>query len=149
LPAEKIFSLKHKVIVIGAGPAGCLAASYLQRKGVEVLVIEKESFPRFVIGESLLPATMSHLEEAGLLEHIIDMPFQKKYGARFIDDESTCTFTFDEQYTPSYGWTWQVQRADFDLALVEAARKNGVQFRFNTTVTKFDNANPENPVVHI
>lgn len=58
------------VLVIGAGPAGCIAASLLNKQGFNVKMVEKEKFPRFVIGESLLPRVMDNLEEAGLLENV-------------------------------------------------------------------------------
>ena len=72
------------VLVIGAGPSGCVAAAYLHNNGFQVKVVEKNIFPRFVIGESLLPRCMDHFEEVGLLDCLKAQGFEKKYGARFI-----------------------------------------------------------------
>ena len=69
------------VLIIGAGPAGALAAALLHREGFRVEVVEKETFPRFVIGESLLPGSMALLEEAGLLEAVESQGFMRKFGA--------------------------------------------------------------------
>ena len=78
------------VLVIGAGPAGTVAASYLKKQGYEVTILEKENFPRFQIGESLLPCCMQHLDESGLLEAVKTRNFQKKTGASFMPGENRC-----------------------------------------------------------
>ena len=85
------------VLIIGAGPSGCVAASYLHNKGLNVKVIEKSKFPRFVIGESLLPRSMDHFDESGLLECLKDFGFEKKYGARFLKKDLVCTFFFNDK----------------------------------------------------
>ncbi len=126
--------MKKTILVIGAGPAGAVASSYLAKNGFDVIVVEKEVFPRFVIGESLLPQCMDSLEEAGLLDYLLTQNFQIKTGATFYNGEKTCTFSFSEQFSKSWDWTWQVQRSKFDLALVDAATENGVKFLFNTEV---------------
>ena len=69
---------KCDVVVIGAGPSGSLAASVLQQKGWEVVMLEKQRFPRFVIGESLLPRCMESIEAAGLMDVVKSLGFQKK-----------------------------------------------------------------------
>ena len=76
--------LETQILIIGAGPSGMVAAGYLKKHGVNCLVVEKSSFPRFSIGESLLPKSMENFEEAGLLDAIMPAGFQKKFGARFI-----------------------------------------------------------------
>jgi flavin-dependent dehydrogenase len=125
---------KVDVVVIGAGPAGTVAASYLRKQGYEVTILEKEKFPRFQIGESLLPCCMEHLNESGLLEAVVPKNFQKKTGAAFLRGESRCEFFFSEQFTKGWTWTWQVKRAEFDMTLAEAAREKGVDVNFECEV---------------
>ena len=86
------------VLVIGAGPSGCVAAAYLNLNGVNTLVVEKSKFPRFVIGESLLPRCMDHFEEVGLLECLNDYGFEIKRGARFMKHDVICEFDFSKKY---------------------------------------------------
>lgn len=123
------------VLIIGAGPSGMVAATYLHNRGIKVIVVEKAIFPRFSIGESLIPQCMDNLEEAGLLEAVKKIGFQKKFGARFIRGEMVGEFDFSKKYGQGWDWTWQVPRADFDMALAEEAKKHGVDIRFNTEVT--------------
>lgn len=122
------------VLIIGAGPAGTVAASKLHQLGKNVRVVEKQTFPRFVIGESLLPVTMEHLESAGLWDAVNAAGFQKKLGARFIKGDKFCEFDFSEQFGDGWKWTWQMPRADFDKALADEAMRQGVSISFNTTV---------------
>lgn len=124
-----------KIVVIGAGPAGTVAASYLSNRGHEVVVLEKSDFPRFVIGESLLPKCMDSLEEAGLIESLLEKGYQKKMGASYYSGDRTCSFLFSQQFSESWDWTWNVQRMNFDADLVEGAKNNGVKFLFGSTVT--------------
>ncbi|MGB0887324.1 MAG: NAD(P)/FAD-dependent oxidoreductase [Vicingaceae bacterium] len=126
----------YDVVVIGAGPAGSVASAYLNNNGLNVLVLEKEIFPRFVIGESLLPHCMDHLEETGLLDAIKKLNFQKKTGASFYRGDKKCDFLFSEQYTKGWRWTWQVKRAEFDKALIDEVISRGVDVRFNAEVKK-------------
>ncbi len=125
-----------KIVVIGAGPAGTVASSYLAKQGFEVIVLEKEGFPRFVIGESLLPKCMESLEEAGLMPALLEKNYQKKLGASYYNRKNqTCSFVFSQQFSKSWDWTWNVQRMHFDQDLVDAAKANGVRFIFGSTVT--------------
>jgi flavin-dependent dehydrogenase len=128
----------EKIVVIGAGPAGAVASSYLAKNGFGVVVLEKEGFPRFVIGESLLPQCMDSLEEAGLIPHLIDKGYQKKLGATYFSGELTCAFSFSQQYSKSWDWTWNVQRMSFDKDLALGAQANGVDFVFGAKVTAVD-----------
>lgn len=126
---------KVDVLVIGAGPAGTVAASIISQAGYKVKIVEKLKFPRFVIGESLLPRCMDALELAGFLPALQDWGFQKKFGAKFVKGDSLCDFYFQEQYTPGWTWTWQVQRADFDKVLADTVQSFGVEVEYEATVT--------------
>ncbi|GAA0541217.1 NAD(P)/FAD-dependent oxidoreductase [Chitinophaga japonensis] len=123
------------VLVIGAGPAGTVAASIIHQAGYKVKIVEKQKFPRFVIGESLLPRSMEALQEAGFIEAIDAQGFQRKYGAKFVKDKGVCDFTFEEQFTKGWTWTWQVTRADFDKTLADTCEKMGIAVAYETTVT--------------
>ncbi len=123
------------VLVIGAGPAGSIAAAKIHQSGLQVRVVEKEKFPRFVIGESLLPRCMEVLEDVGLLEAVKAKNFQEKSGAKFLRGEEISDFNFSEQFTDGWTWTWQVQRAEFDSTLIQAVQDRGVRVDFESTVT--------------
>ncbi|MCK0145083.1 tryptophan 7-halogenase [Arenibacter sp. F26102] len=123
-----------EVLVIGAGPSGCVSAAYLHSQGIKVHVVEKSVFPRFVIGESLLPRCMDHFEEVGLLEGLNAFGFEKKFGARFIKGDKICEFDFSKKHTKGWDWTWQVPRADFDKVLVDELIKKGVEVSFGQEV---------------
>jgi flavin-dependent dehydrogenase len=128
------------VLIIGAGPSGCVAASYLHNNNINIKVVEKSKFPRFVIGESLLPRCMDHFEEVGLLDVLKDFGFEVKEGARFLQDDIVCEFDFSKKHTPGWDWTWQVPRADFDNVLAQELVKRGVDIAFENEVldVKFD-----------
>ena len=123
------------ILVIGAGPAGTISAAMLNKQGFKVKIVEKEKFPRFVIGESLLPRVMDHLEEAGLLEAVKKAGFQEKYGAKFVRGNEVCDFSFVDQFSKGWTWTWQVPRAQFDQILAETVASQGVTVEYQTTVT--------------
>lgn len=122
------------VLVIGAGPSGTVAASIVHQAGLSVCIVEKAQFPRFVIGESLLPRCMEALEEAKFLDALEQQGFQKKEGAKFVMGDSVCDFTFKEQYTKGWGWTWQVPRADFDKVLADECEQMGIPVYYQTEV---------------
>ena len=123
------------VLIIGAGPSGCVSASYLYAQGLNVKVIEKSKFPRFVIGESLLPRCMDHFEEVGLLNCLKQSGFEVKSGARFIKGDTICEFDFSKKHTIGWDWTWQVPRADFDNVLAKELVKKGIDVAFEHEVT--------------
>lgn len=123
------------VLVIGAGPSGTIAASIIQQAGLSVMIVEKMQFPRFVIGESLLPRCMEALEEAKFLDAVKAKGFQQKDGAKFVMDGKVCDFTFSQQHTQGWGWTWQVPRADFDTTLADECVKMGIPVHYQTEVT--------------
>lgn len=134
-------SAKTDVLVIGAGPAGSVAAAILHKNGIKTRIVEKQEFPRFVIGESLLPRCMDAFEEAGFLDDIKAAGFQEKFGAKFMKDNDICDFNFSEGFTEGYGWTWQVTRADFDKVLTDSLSKRGVEVEFQTGVENIEFAN--------
>lgn len=137
------------VLVIGAGPAGSVAAAIVKKYGLNVKMVEKLKFPRFVIGESLLPRSMEAFEDAGFLPALKARGFQEKFGAKFVQGEKICDFNFSEQFTKGWGWTWQVPREDFDLLLADEVQKMGIPLEFETTVTdiKFDGSDSVTTVV--
>ena len=114
---------------MGAGVA------QLQRAGFKLLVVEKHTFPRFVIGESLLPHTMDLLKEVGLLEAVEKCDFMKKTGAVFMRGNQVCNFDFANQSGAGWQYTYQVPRAEFDQAIAEAVAARGVDFRYGHSVT--------------
>ncbi len=122
------------VLVIGAGPSGTIAASILHQQGLKVLIVEKQLFPRFQIGESLLPRCMDALDEAGMLDEIKTCHFQDKNGAKFVWGDQLCDFSFDNQHTKGWSWTWQVKRADFDKKLADTCEARGIPVRYETEV---------------
>lgn len=125
---------KTDVIIYGAGPAGLIASMNLKNKGWDVLVIERSKFPRFVIGESLLPKCMEYLNAVNAIKCIEAQDFQKKYGAIFKRGDKTCSFSFGEQYSDGFSWTWQVKRSDFDMTLAEFAQRNDIEILFEHSV---------------
>src|SRR5690606_30299346 len=126
------------VVVIGAGPAGSLAATLLVQQGLKVVMLERGTFPRFVIGESLLPQSMVFLEKAGLGPRLEAAGFQHKNGAAFCDDRRSAVINFAQGFTAGPSTTYQVQREKFDLLLAEAARDEGADLRFQQEVTGVD-----------
>jgi flavin-dependent dehydrogenase len=126
------------VAVIGAGPAGAVAAALLHRAGLRVRVVEATRFPRFVIGESLLPRCMDILQEAGMLDAVKARGYLVKNGALFLRGDERCDFQFRDQHTPGWSWTWQVPRDDFDLTLARHVSDLGVPIDWEQRVTAVD-----------
>ncbi len=126
------------VLVIGAGPAGTIASTLLKRAGHRVAVVEKQHFPRFSIGESLLPQCMEYLQQAGMLEAVEAAGFQRKDGAAFAWGERSTQFRFDEQFTPGWSYTYQVERDRFDALLAEQAQQQGVPITFGCSLAAIE-----------
>ncbi len=125
-------------IIIGAGPAGSTAAALLAEAGLRVLVLERERFPRYHIGESLLPFTCYPLKRLGLLDKMRQSEFVRKYSVQFISASGKASqpFYFGTRYEPEVAQTWQVLRSEFDLLLLENARAKGAQVLEETTVSE-------------
>lgn len=136
------------ILIIGAGPAGSVAAGLLRKQGRRVLVIEKEQFPRFSIGESLLPQSMEYIEAAGFLQDVVEAGFQYKNGAAFVRGDKHTDFDFRDKFSKGWGTTYQVQRADFDHVLIRAAEKAGAEVRFQHQVVAVD-VSGEKPLVQV
>ena len=97
-------------------------------------MVEREKFPRFVIGESLIPRCMENFEEAGFIEGVLAKNFEKKFGARFLRGDEVCNFDFSQKFSEGWDWTWQLPRAEFDKTLTDILESRGVEIEFETTV---------------
>ena len=139
---SKTHSLKHgeytDVLIIGAGPAGALAAALLCRKGYSAKVFERANFPRFSIGESLLPQSMEFLEEAGALPAVEKAKFQSKKGAAFCCGDRHSVINFSNKFTPGHSETFEVKRAEFDTILADHARDSGAEIYFEHSILAYD-----------
>mgnify|MGYP003576777661 CR=1 FL=1 len=130
------------VLVIGAGPAGSLAAALLCQQPRRVLVLEREHFPRFSIGESLLPQSMEYLEEAGMLRTVQGAGFQLKNGAAFGRGEQYTTFDFSDKHSAGWSTTYEVERARFDQLLALEAGRQGAEVHHGHEVVAVDVSGP-------
>jgi flavin-dependent dehydrogenase len=128
----------REIIVIGAGPAGSVASSLLKRAGHDVVVLERESFPRFSIGESLLPHCLDLVAEAGMIGAVDAAGFQPKNGAAFARGDYYADFDFGQQYSRGRATAFQVPRARFDQLLADGAERQGVEIRYRTEIAAVD-----------
>lgn len=126
------------VLVIGAGPSGTVAAALIKEAGFDVRIIEKQQFPRFVIGESLLPRCLEALDEAGFMDALNAQNFQIKAGAKFVRNGEICDFTFEKQHTDGWKYAWQMPRADFDLTLANECERKGIPVAYKHEVTAIE-----------
>lgn len=146
------------VLVIGAGPSGSVVGSLLHQNGLDVLVVEKQYFPRFVIGESLLPFCMHALQKANLLDAVFrnqeTLGFQFKNGAAFCRGSSLENlqyhyFDFCDKSSEGFGTTFQVKRALFDKLLIDTAIENGIKAEFGVGAASFDMQKDDNGYVSV
>ncbi len=128
------FPASTAVAIIGAGPSGTAMAAMLQSAGIECALIEAQTFPRFSIGESLLPEALNCLDAAGLLDAVEAAGFQYKDGALFATNADRFAFDFGDGYTPGRGHAFQVPRAEFDLLLANVCASRGVPISYATRV---------------
>ena len=131
--------MNYDVLIIGGGPSGASAAAVLASHGHRVLVLERDKYPRYRIGESLIPFTYAPLERIGMIPKMRASGFQKKYSVLFVqpDGKASQPFYFYNRYDrDTVAQTWQVTRADFDVMMLDNAREKGAEVREETTVKR-------------
>lgn len=135
----------YDALIIGGGPGGSAVATYLARAAKRVLVLEKEHFPRFHIGESLLPYNQEIFREMGVLPTLEAAGFTKKYGAQFHlgNSSKSLKLTFKNGCFTREPVAFQVERSKFDQLLLNHARSSGAEVREGWTVSKFTNNSRE------
>ena len=133
---------QRQVLIIGAGPSGAIAGALLKRNGHDVLIIERQRFPRFSIGESLLSHCIDFVEEAGMLPALEAAGFQRKNGAAFAWGDEYSAFDFGDTFSNGKPSTFQVQRAQFDQLLADQAAAQGVEIRYEEEIIAADFERP-------
>ncbi len=130
---------EYDVIVIGCGPAGATVAAVLAGKGRRVVVLEREKFPRYHIGESLIPFTYFPLKRIGMVEKMKASHFTKKYSVQFVTQDGRLShpFYFFKHLQHEAACTWQVLRSEFDQMLMDNAREKGAEVIEEITVREF------------
>jgi flavin-dependent dehydrogenase len=131
--------MNYDALIIGAGPSGTSAAAILAEYGHKVLILEREKFPRYHIGESLIPFTFGPLERLGVIPKMRKSHFVKKYSVCFVqpDGNATQPFYFFTRYDrETVAQSWQVLRSEFDQMMLDHARSRGVEVLEETAVTE-------------
>src|SRR3954469_15951918 len=125
------------VVVIGGGPGGATVATLVADAGHRVLVVERGQFPRFHIGESLMPETYWTFKRLGMLPRLKESDFVKKYSVQFVNanGKESQPFYFDEMNPHECSQTWQVVRSEFDRMMLDNAAEHGATVRQETNVT--------------
>ena len=132
-------SHSYDAIIIGGGPSGTCSAAILAEYGHRVLILEREKFPRYHIGESLIPFTFQPLQRIGMISKMKGSAFVKKYSVTFVqpDGRRSQPFYFFNRYDrETVAQTWQVLRSEFDQLMLDNAREKGAEVREETTVTR-------------
>src|SRR5688500_4386922 len=124
------------VVVIGGGPSGSTCSTLIAQQGYNVRLFEREKFPRYHIGESLIPETFWVLERLGMLPKMRASHFVKKYSVQFVNSRGKLSepFYFMDNKPHECSQTWQVERAEFDQMLLDNAREHGVDVHEETRV---------------
>src|ERR1700757_4957942 len=135
----------YDVAIIGGGPAGSTAAALLARAGRRVVLFEREKFPRFHIGESLLPFSMKAFTRLGLHEKFLSAGFIKKYGGEIMGacSDTGTKFYFKDGYRSQTDHAYQVTRGDFDKVLLDHAAECGAEIREETSVDRVEFSNED------
>ncbi len=132
-------NLEYDVIVIGGGPSGSTAGALLAEKGRKVVVLEKEKFPRYHVGESLMPFCYFTFERLGVVDELNRRGYTKKHSVQFVtrDGNISAPFYFFQHFDHPAATTWQVKRSEFDELLLDNARAKGAEVREETQVKDF------------
>jgi flavin-dependent dehydrogenase len=130
------FPATSEVIVIGGGPAGATTATLVAQKGRRVTLFERERFPRFHVGESLIPETFWVLQRLGLLDAMRGSPFIEKHSVQFVNEKGILSepFYFADHKPEESSRTWQVVRSEFDELMLRNAAEQGVDVHEGTRV---------------
>ena len=129
----------YDAIIIGGGPAGATAGAILAEKGWNLLILEKEKFPRYHVGESLMPYCYFTFDRLGVVERINEMAWTEKHSVQFVgqDGHVSTPFYFFQHFDHPAAKTWQVKRSEFDEMLLNNAREKGATVWEETEVTEF------------
>src|SRR5437870_6680445 len=133
---DSIATSQPDVIVIGGGPAGSTVSTLLAQHGYKVVLFEREKFPRFHIGESLIPETYWVLKRLNMLDKMKKSHFVKKYSVQFVNANGklSAPFYFWDNKPHECSQTWQVVRSEFDLMMLQNAEEHGVEVHQATRV---------------
>ncbi len=120
-----------EVIVIGGGPSGATTAALVAQQGFSVRLLERDHFPRYHVGESLIPETFWVLDRLGILPKLRQSRFVKKHSVQFVTEQGrlSAPFYFADHKPHESSQTWQVTRQEFDQMLLDHARETGVDVR--------------------
>lgn len=134
-----IKSKSYDAIVIGGGPAGSTAGALLAEKGRDVVILEKSKFPRYHVGESLMPYCYFTFERLGIVDQLNERAYTQKHSVQFVtsDGKMSAPFYFFQHLDHPAATTWQVKRSEFDELMLDNAREKGAEVREETQVVDF------------